>query len=622
DDCSDTHVGVRLADFCARYEQVTYVRRTENGGFIEACYTGLEEAAPESNLLLLNSDVVLPVDAVKKMKAAVKDNPDIALASPLSTGSYTLALQLVPGHSLEELNQWMTKEVTPRFPTVITPEGQCLFISRDAINRFGFFDRVYERGFCEESDFGMRVALHGGRLACFDSFVVFHEQSASFHHKVRDVLYEKNRSLFEARWGDYFSYLAKFHQITPKLDELRNAYDSAFQGDYPRPSEGHKIEDVLGGTLQKSVVKRGAERAMSLPEDSDIVFVLPSVVRGGGSLSVLQHANEMALRGERVKVISLSPVGGGIYPSLVEVLDITPEGLLELPWSEQRLIATFWSTSYPVAEVCRRNPRVQGWYYIQDYEPWFHHGHSDVVQAAEKSYELGLQMVAKTGFLKTLIEERHNVRVHKISPGIATDVFYPGQQEKNAGRPKVAALYRPETPRRGSRELLEVIEVAHKMMPELEFTLFGSTGGLPQKLVGSVRLAGKISQRDVAELYRTTDIVVDLSHWHGFGRMGIEAMAAGAVPVLSDSGGIHEYAINGENSIICDPSNPYKAAEAICNLALDREYRLRLREMGISTAEKLTESRATDDWLNLLNNNQRASSGIHCTSTRGAYSHG
>lgn len=607
DDCSDRYVSESLRDYCRQHRIFTYITMEENRGYLESCYSGLQAAEPKNDILLLNTDVVLPVKAIEKIKVALKKEPNIDLASPLLTNSSTLTLRPIPGHSLEILNNWIHNNTTPAFPSLITPEAHCLFISRRLINRLGFFERFLDGAFYQTCDLGMRARLHGARIACFDNWVAFQEPSALSGEKTPDILHKRSQQLFERRWGKAFELLSRPNSIKEHLEAIRNRYHSSFQEKYAEPAVPHAIQDILDGPGKNNFSVTPSERPMSLPKDSEIVFILPSVVAGGGSLSVLQHANEMVLRQIPVAVISLSPINRDLYPSLVEILEMTPHGLLEIPWSNQQIIATFWSTAYPVAEVCRRHPNVTGWYYVQDYEPWFHQGQPEFIAAAEKSYHLGLQSVVKTGFLKRLIEERHSVSAMKISPGVATDVFYPGAQDTHQGRMRVSALYRPQTPRRGPAETLEVIRLVQHMLPEIDFTLFGSSESLPKAFAGTVNLVGELTQREVASLYRNSDILLDMSHWHGFGRMGIEAMAAGAVPVLSDSGGIREYAKHAKNSLICGTSHIKDAADYICMLAVDREARLSLRRRGIEAAHRFTEEKATTDWLTLIQSSAQSS---------------
>jgi glycosyltransferase involved in cell wall biosynthesis len=93
---------------------------------------------------------------------------------------------------------------------------------------------------------------------------------------------------------------------------------------------------------------------------------------------------------------------------------------------------------------------------------------------------------------------------------------------------------------------------------------------------------------------------MDMSYWHGFGRMGIESMASGAVPILSDSGGIRTYAKHEENCFVVSLDDLDSAADRIVQLLKDRELRLGMRKAGLESVQRFSESAAVDDWFDLM----------------------
>ena len=54
---------------------------------------------------------------------------------------------------------------------------------------------------------------------------------------------------------------------------------------------------------------------------------------------------------------------------------------------------------------------------------------------------------------------------------------------------------------------------------------------------------------------QNTDIYIDTSISEGFGLMPLEAMACGAIPIVSNSGGVSEYIINSKNGYIINEIN-------------------------------------------------------------------
>ncbi len=261
----------------------------------------------------------------------------------------------------------------------------------------------------------------------------------------------------------------------------------------------------------------------------------------------------MIQRGIEARVVTVGKNKLSNFPLLTTPVEISEDELVALPWTNQRVVATFWSTAYLVDDLLKHHPDLKGYYYIQDYEPWFYEEGSEDRKKAEATYLLPLKGVAKTKFLVETVKKHHEQDVELVSPGIDRGVFYPDWGRKSrAHPPQFAAMYRPRTPRRGSERLLDFIDELLNRMPEARIVLFGDTEecALPEATAHRVKLMGRLTRKQVAALYRESTFSVDLSYFHGFGRMGIESMACGAIPILTPSGGVSEYAVNDKNSLI------------------------------------------------------------------------
>ena len=98
---------------------------------------------------------------------------------------------------------------------------------------------------------------------------------------------------------------------------------------------------------------------------------------------------------------------------------------------------------------------------------------------------------------------------------------------------------------------------------------------------------GPLNRKEVSNILFKTDIFVDASLMEGFGLMALEAMAAGAVPVMSQSFGVDEYAEDSKNCfIIKEVNNAEKYVEKIEELLKDEE---KLKEMSKNAQDKALE---------------------------------
>ncbi|MCB0320046.1 MAG: glycosyltransferase family 4 protein, partial [Bdellovibrionales bacterium] len=164
----------------------------------------------------------------------------------------------------------------------------------------------------------------------------------------------------------------------------------------------------------------------------------------------------------------------------------------------------------------------------------------------------------------------------------------------------IVAMYRPSTIRRGGERLIDFFRLIFDRVPEAQIVVFGEDGDFPYDLAPRVQRIGKISRKRVAEIYRASAFCVDLSHFHGFGRMGIESMSCGCVPLMTESGGVSEYMVSGLNSIRVDPTNYDTAVDSLVELLESKEQFEKYRMNALKTSEKWSEWRASEDWLNLL----------------------
>jgi len=106
--------------------------------------------------------------------------------------------------------------------------------------------------------------------------------------------------------------------------------------------------------------------------------------------------------------------------------------------------------------------------------------------------------------------------------------------------------------------------------------------------------------RRLARLYSGARVHFDGSDFQAFGLPALEAMACGAVSVLTDAGGVREYARDGENCLLVAPRDTDAAAAAIVRLLSDAALVDRLREAGFATSRDHSLTRQARDTLGWL----------------------
>ena len=99
---------------------------------------------------------------------------------------------------------------------------------------------------------------------------------------------------------------------------------------------------------------------------------------------------------------------------------------------------------------------------------------------------------------------------------------------------------------------------------------------------------------DAKELLHGADAFIFPSRREGLGLAAIEAMAVGLPLIVSDNRGTREYAVNGENAIVCEYNNISQFINAVQLLSSDKELCRKLGENGYRTAEKYSLENALD----------------------------
>jgi hypothetical protein len=80
--------------------------------------------------------------------------------------------------------------------------GFCMLIKRELIEKIGVFDEIYGMGNFEDTDYSRRAIKEGYLCVRSTSSYVYHREGTSFgRDKVFDENFERNRQIYEFRWG-------------------------------------------------------------------------------------------------------------------------------------------------------------------------------------------------------------------------------------------------------------------------------------------------------------------------------------------------------------------------------------------------------------------------------------
>lgn len=619
DDASDTATAAWLCE-CATTQSdwITLRRHNENLGFLATCNQVMAQGDSEY-ILLLNSDVLVSPDWLERLLACIQSDPRIATVNPLSNRADNIDLPMAPGVSYLAMNAYLAQHRQGRYHDVVTGVGFCLLLRRSSLDQVGLFDPVYGHGYCEESDLCMRLIAAGFRTVVAEDVYVYHRGGGSFSDGYARYLH--NRQLFDQRWKkEYRRQFRAFRRANPlkpvrKLFALPTRWEpipEAWQGVRalltewrgscsPRKLMELGIRHTLRViTARRPCPSRASVERLTRPGRLRVTYIVDRLVVAGGVLSILQLVNELTRLGIEARVVALyeDPLIYNWRPLYAQPLIYQNEKALLAECPESDLIfATHWNTVEWVHRLlCIGRTRAVG-YLIQDYEPWFFPEKSTKQREQIKAgYRLLPHRIVMSDWLRSQLAS-DSYDSDKIPLGMDLGQFYP-RTTMRSSEPVVLAMARPGTPRRGFPSIISALAAVKKARPETQIVLFGDRFLNRWPIPFPFHDEGLVIRQDhLAELYSKADVFLDGSEFQGFGRCALEAMACGVACVLTDLGGVMEYARHEDNALLAMPGQADAMAAAILRLLDDSTLRQRLIRNGLNTAAQYCHRREARDTL-------------------------
>ena len=333
-----------------------------------------------------------------------------------------------------------------------------------------------------------------------------------------------------------------------------------------------------------------------------VVIPLLSFNRSGGVRSVLGVAGGLAAKNINVRLYapSYAPVPSSEINPAVELVTVDSGGparklryVFKLISALARERGLFLATGYKTPLYIHlsqlaagRRARVVS--LIQSYEPLTHirYGTQPAVvkpllhAVAKIGYRLPAHRIAVSEFVAGRVGTRRISDV--INPGIAqefTALIPRGENEAGAGDNTsdgagagkfTAGFFPPVGPVKGIRYAVEAARLLGGAGAGVDFLVYDvdyPTAGLPGYVE---RYSKRGGPRSIIGFYRACDVFVYPSLAEGFGLPPLEAMACGTPVVVTDSGGVRDYAVDGKNCILVQPGSAQAIAGAIKQIKTDR----------------------------------------------------
>lgn len=599
DDGSDQYTKTLIKRYAVSNVNLQVITNENNLGFVKSCNRAIRQSDSEY-LVLLNSDTVVPPGWLGRLKQCLDSDPGIGIANPLSNEAANLSIPIAPGCNFLGQDEGL-RDRNAGYPEIVTAVGFCLAMRRRMLEEIGLFDEVFDQGYCEETDICMRAMKAGWKVVACDNLYVYHKGGASFSD--RDERYRKNIKIFMQRHGDYYRKAYTTFINRGAFTPVRNLVSAQASG---RLVKSYRIlrtilTDLSGlhilramrhfrerNTISVMHINPGGYKHFWRPGRLSVTFLFESLMDFGGVISVMRVINGLILLGHEVRVAALHGGKGQIKGLYFQPCYYgTPDDLIGTIPESEVFISTFWPTAYWLEGIKKKYPDSIYISYLQDYEILFYPGKTGQQDKVVASYKIPDRIISTSKWLADKVGN-HDRPSYVIPKGIDLDLFrvLEGVERKPMS---VLAMARPDARHRGYAGIIRIFSRINRSLPGVRFGIFGCDRHLARDFDVPVTEHGCIENgTPLARLYNKYSVYIDPSEFQGFGMMGLEAMSCGCACVLTNNGGITEYAVDKHNCMLSDPHAVDYMADRVVALLRNDDLRNGLVRNGLATAQKFS----------------------------------
>ena len=349
-----------------------------------------------------------------------------------------------------------------------------------------------------------------------------------------------------------------------------------------------------------------------------LVWIVQDLHRGGGQRVVCELSRILVRRGHEVEI--LYPRGRGGYP-IPEGVRARPCGLdIENPVASLSLsfpailtvvpLCDWILCSMPLAALAGmiagriRGARVLS-YIMNDERTMF--DDRTLIQSGfalglyhlltDLSHRFPVHFVVNSRWTASRVRRGRGGDFPVVPHGVDLSIFtQDGSRLETEGLFTLVCVGRRHR-WKGMEDLINGLRILKRDQPQRLFQLWVITqDSLEFKDIDfPVKIIQPKKDQEIAVHFRSADVFLHPSWFEGFGLPPLEAMACGTPVIITDSGGVREYARHDENCLIIPARNPRALATAVAELMDDPARRRRFSAAGLRTARQFTWERAADD---------------------------
>jgi GT2 family glycosyltransferase/glycosyltransferase involved in cell wall biosynthesis len=541
DDGSDT-VTAKLLEQFRSIPKFSVLHAVENSGFLETANT-LYRRAKSDQIVLLNSDTVVPPRWLSRIADCFNSDPRIALATPLSTNANNVTVYPQRGQSWRDVDT-AAMHVEPLYPDAPFAVGFALAIRRTLVGD-RLFDPIYGRGYWEDTDLHFSVTDRGYRSVIIDNLLIFHNNGSASFRPAHDLesINEKNRATFLSRWRQEYVEACNRFSVEQPLKNFR---------------------DEMNLCCRMEVVGQ-----------IDVLFVLPGLLASyGGITVVMRFAERLIEKGVRAAVYALDAVDWAYVRhrgSLCPFQDL--DQILKAATIVETVVATHHSTFKAAGDLAKYfGSRLI--FLVQGPEVAFNLGKAACYTAS--AYTKVDEVVVVSECLEHYVESISDRKPTRLHLGPSALLFYPTAKAARDAL-ALAVCLRKESLKGTGLALLNAL-IAQRA--GFRIHLFGDD--LDCDFMERAEYHGVLHQRDIAKLMSRVGFYLDCSYMEGLGLLPLEAAYCGAIPIVAE--------LQGLTGILVPDKNCLQLPDRYANSDFFRDLLGRASEGHLETMRTSAES--------------------------------
>lgn len=529
-----------------KYPKIEVYKNENNLGFIKNVNRGMDKTTAEY-ILLLNTDCLVSKNTIPKLIDHMEKNKKIGLICPISSNAANLSYDIPEHYSYMQVNDLFYENFKGMNFDACTVVGNCLMISRECMQKTGYLDEIYGMGYGDETDYQFKAHEQGFEAKVAIDTYVYHKSEVSFGTSPeKQKRLDHNRAIFFERWGEQYNKKMQEYVKNDPIEYIKNNL---------------KIDKK--------------------PEPN-ILFFLPDIhQKAGGVHVIVDIVNYLNINGYFANILTER------IHEYKEIMIFSPSFMKDIKEVSPKCIA---GTIYPTIFFCEtiaKHYNIPCVNFMQGYEPCFDNG--EIYSWAELACKNSQNILAISEFLQKKCKENFGKEAKVIPNSINTDLLY-NSDKQIKDKKQVTFVFRDNFAK-GDFILSEILKLLTLKNYNFEINvIYMREIMFPINNNENLKInfyKGPLNRKEVSNILFKTDIFVDASLMEGFGLMALEAMAAGAVPVMSQSFGVDEYAEDNTNCfIIKEVNNAEKYVEKIEELLKDEE---KLKEMSKNAQDKALE---------------------------------